>query len=326
MACVGNIIFHLLFGISEPLEDEAIHKRAETAFQVAKTFNHPFVYLVTLFPFLKYFRFLAGKTYEESIRCCEELSIFYKRLIQEHRETINYEGEPRDYTDAFLMAQRKHNPNLNEEGEWSDKQLIGVVGDMFFAGIETTTTTLEMFVYYMIHNPEIQKKLYEELDRVIGKDKTIAMSDQPKLPYLNACLQEIQRITVVAPINLFHRTSEEITIDGYNIPKDTIIIPEFEMVHKDEKQFPDPWKFDPTRFLDAKNNFVKDDRLTPFSVGKRACVGEALARMELFIFAATFFHRFEFLPEEPNKLPKYEFNYTLTKNIKAFNCRIIERK
>uniref|UniRef100_A0A914Z2A7 Cytochrome P450 n=1 Tax=Panagrolaimus superbus TaxID=310955 RepID=A0A914Z2A7_9BILA len=178
----------------------------------------------------------------------------------------------------------------------------------------------------MIHNPEIQKKIHEEIDRVIGKEKNIVMEDQAKLPFFNACLQEVQRITVIVPVNLFHRTVEEVIIDGYIIPKDTALVPQFEMVHKDEKQFPDSWKFNPARFLDANNNFIKDDRVTPFSLGKRACAGEALARMELFMFAANFFQHFEFQPENPTKLPPFKFNYTLAKHIKPFNCRIIDRK
>uniref|UniRef100_A0AC34G0M5 Cytochrome P450 n=1 Tax=Panagrolaimus sp. ES5 TaxID=591445 RepID=A0AC34G0M5_9BILA len=184
----------------------------------------------------------------------------------------------------------------------------------------------EMFVLYMLYNPNIQSKIVEEIDRVVGNDKTIRMSDQSKLPYFNACLQEVQRIATVIPLNLFHRAIEDITFDGYIIPKGTAIIPQYELIHKDEKEFPDPWKFDPGRFLDSSNNFVKDKRVTPFSVGKRNCAGEALAKMELFLFATTFFQHFEFLPVDPKNLPPFEFDYSLAKSIKPFFVRVIERK
>uniref|UniRef100_A0A914PH86 Cytochrome P450 n=1 Tax=Panagrolaimus davidi TaxID=227884 RepID=A0A914PH86_9BILA len=88
----------------------------------------------------------------------------------------------------------------------------------------------------------------------------------------------------------------------------------------------DPLKFDPSRFLDSENNYKKDDRITPFSLGKRACLGESLARMELFLFAATFFQHFEFYPENPDNLPLFEYDYSIVKSIKPFKVRIFERK
>uniref|UniRef100_A0A914XZN9 Cytochrome P450 n=1 Tax=Panagrolaimus superbus TaxID=310955 RepID=A0A914XZN9_9BILA len=178
----------------------------------------------------------------------------------------------------------------------------------------------------MLYNPEIQIKIHEEIDRVIGKDKTITMLDQSKLPYFNACLQEVQRIATVIPLNLFHRAIEDIKFDGFLIPKGTAIIPQYELIHKDEKEFPEPWKFDPCRFLDSNNNFLKDDRVTPFSVGKRNCAGEGMARMELFLFSSTFFQHYEFKPIDAKNLPPFEFDYSLAKSIKPFFVHVIERK
>uniref|UniRef100_A0AC35GDI3 Cytochrome P450 n=1 Tax=Panagrolaimus sp. PS1159 TaxID=55785 RepID=A0AC35GDI3_9BILA len=325
ITCIGNIIFQLAFGTTISMDDTFIYEFHHNV-KASGIFHHWFTYISTLWDPLKNFEFLAGPIFHEMKRKTDILSDFIKKQVKEHRETVNYEGEPRDYVDAFLIEQKKHNPSMVDAGEWSDKQLYAVLFDVFFAGIETTNATLEMFVFYMIHNPDIQKKIHEEIDRVIGKDKNIRMADQPKLPYFNACLQEVQRISVVIPLNLLHKTTEDITIDGYIVPKDTAIVSQYEMIHKDEKEFPDPWKFDPDRFLDENNNFIKDDRVTPFSVGKRACVGEALARMELFMFAATLFQHFELHPEEPNKPPPFRFVYSFTKNAKPYNCRAIERK
>jgi cytochrome P450 len=151
------------------------------------------------------------------------------------------------------------------------------------------------------------------------------MSDQAKLPYFIACLQELQRISVILTLNLQRITSEDMEIDGYFLPKGTIVVPQFPSVHVDEDVFPDPFKFDPTRHLDENGNFIKDDRITPFSVGKRACLGESLARMELFLFSATFFQHFEFLPENDGKIPAEEYEPGLVKSPKAFKVRAKER-
>uniref|UniRef100_A0AC35G8Y2 Cytochrome P450 n=1 Tax=Panagrolaimus sp. PS1159 TaxID=55785 RepID=A0AC35G8Y2_9BILA len=282
----------------------------------------------------------------------DELLEYYKKQLKEHRTTINYDNEPRDYIDAFLIEQKKQNSEgaSTEFGEWSDLQLLGTVYDLFAAGTEAVSSTLTTFIFYMIHYPKIKQKIYEEIDRVIGREKAVTMSDQPKLPYFNACLLEAQRIITSVPINAFHRTFEEFVIDEYTIPKGINIIPQFEAVHKDETEFPgkcvfcklnyvttnvnqkifkqllDPWTFDPLRFLDEEMNYKKDERVTPFSLGKRACLGESLVRMELFLFAATFAQNSDFQPEDPKNLPLFEFEYTITKNIKSFNVRLINRK
>lgn len=62
--------------------------------------------------------------------------------IKKHRDTIDYDSEPRDYIDAFLMEQQRQKADVNGYGEWSDRQLIGAVGDLFAAGMETTSTTI----------------------------------------------------------------------------------------------------------------------------------------------------------------------------------------
>ena len=91
------------------------------------------------------------------------------------------------------------------------------------------------------------------------------------------------------------------------------------------RNFSDPTKFDPTRFLDSEGKFQRDDRVTPFSVGKRACLGESLAKMELFLFIATLLQHFEFLPEVEGELPKLEYEIGVVKSPVAFNVIPRER-
>uniref|UniRef100_A0A914PZL5 Cytochrome P450 n=1 Tax=Panagrolaimus davidi TaxID=227884 RepID=A0A914PZL5_9BILA len=203
----------------------------------SKIINHPLTFLMDLWKPIKYLKFLGGHSYKKMLDLNDELIDYVKMHIEEHRKTINFESEPRDYIDAFLIEQKKQNPKMEKYGEWSDLQLIGTLLDLFAAGTDTTSSTITMFIFNILHNQNIQKQIHEEIDSVLGKEKIITMSDQTKLPYFNACLQEIQRITTLLPLNLFHRTVENIEIDGYKIPKGTTIIPQFESVHKDENEF-----------------------------------------------------------------------------------------
>lgn len=108
------------------------------------------------------------------------------------------------------------------------------------------------------------------------------------------------------PQNVPHETTRDVVIDGYTIPKGTTIIPQISCVLYDEKVsrhcgymsklwfqiFPDPKRFDPSRFLDADGHLKRVDELIPFSIGKRQCLGEGLARMELFLILANIFNQF----------------------------------
>uniref|UniRef100_A0A914Z7S2 Cytochrome P450 n=1 Tax=Panagrolaimus superbus TaxID=310955 RepID=A0A914Z7S2_9BILA len=173
--CVGNIIYQLMFGTTVNLEDDSIYKNRNDILEISKVFHHPFTLLATIWEPLKYLRVFAGPSYHDKIKISKNMAEYFTKQIVEHRGTCDFDGEPRDYIDAFLIEQRKQNPSLNE-GEWSDRQLVAIMFDVFSAGFETTGTTLEMFILYMLYYPKVQTKIHEEIDRVIGKDKTITIS------------------------------------------------------------------------------------------------------------------------------------------------------
>lgn len=106
-------------------------------------------------------------------------------------------------------------------------------------------------------------------------------------------MAEIQRFCNLVPLNVVHRVTRDVTIKGYLIPKDTPITHHIGTVLKDERYFPEPEKFKPERFLDKTGKFVQPQELMPFVVGKRSCLGEGLARLELFLFLGNLFNHFE---------------------------------
>ncbi|XP_034404914.1 putative inactive cytochrome P450 2G1 [Cyclopterus lumpus] len=135
------------------------------------------------------------------------------------------------------------------------------------------------------------------------------MEDRKSLPFTDAVLHEIQRLIDIVPMNIPHYALQDISFRGYTIPKDTIIIPLLHSVLREEKQWETPWSFNPQHFLDQKGNFKKNQAFLPFSAGKRACVGEFLARMELFLILTSLLQRFTFsCPGGPNSVdlsPEY---------------------
>ena len=297
-----------------------------TMLEAVEIFLHPMGLLYEIWEGFKVLDPLFNRVLKRSFEKNEIVIEEVRNEIKRHRETIDYNSDPRDYIDAFLMEQCRQKGENEPHGEWSDKQLIGTVYDLFGAGMETTSSSTRAFIMYMINYPEVQKKIHEEIDREIGREQNITMADQVKLPYLQACIQELQRIGILLSLNIQHKTTEDVIIDGYKLPKGIVIIPQFASVHLDEAHFGDPNRFDPTRHLDARNHFVKSDKVTPFSIGKRACLGESLARMELFLFIANLLQKFEFKEEAEGKRPEIKYSCGFIRSPSPFYTKLIYRE
>nr|XP_034372132.1 cytochrome P450 2D26 isoform X3 [Arvicanthis niloticus] len=231
------------------------------------------------------------------------------KMLIDHNKTWDPAQPPRDLTDAFLaeMEKAKGNP----ESSFNNKNLRMVVIDLFMAGMVTTSTTLSWALLLMILHPDVQRHVHQEIDEVIGQVRRPEMADQARMPYTNAVIHEVQRFADIVPTNVVHMTSRDIKFQGFLIPKGTTLVPNLSSVLKDETVWEKPLHFHPEHFLDAQGNFVKHEAFMPFSAGRRACLGEPLARMELFLFFTCLLQRFSFSVPPGQPQPSDYGIYTL---------------
>ncbi|XP_004087619.2 cytochrome P450 2C19 isoform X3 [Nomascus leucogenys] len=210
-----------------------------------------------------------------------------------------------DYKDQqFLNLMEKLNENVrivstpwiqekqNQQSEFTIENLVITAADLLGAGTETTSTTLRYALLLLLKHPEVTAKAQEEIERVIGRNRSPCMQDRGHMPYTDAVVHEVQRYIDLIPTNLPHAVTCDVKFRNYLIPKGTTILTSLTSVLHDNKEFPNPEMFDPRHFLDGGGNFKKSNYFMPFSAGKRICVGEGLARMELFLFLTFILQNF----------------------------------
>ncbi|XP_034978025.1 cytochrome P450 2J2 isoform X1 [Zootoca vivipara] len=235
----------------------------------------------------------------------KQLRSFVREIIEKHKEDWN-PSEPRDFIDAYLneMAKGDAAPSFHEEN------LLHSTLDLFFAGTETTSTTLRWALLYMAIYPEIQARVQAEIDSVIGQSRQPAMDDRDSMPYTNAVVHEVQRISNIIPLNVPRMTTKDTTLAGFHVPKGTIMLASLTSVLFDKDEWETPNEFNPGHFLE-NGQFKKKEAFLPFSAGKRVCLGEQLARTELFIFFTALIQKFTFQAPKNETLSR-EFRMGLT--------------
>ncbi|KAJ8004752.1 hypothetical protein DPEC_G00139550 [Dallia pectoralis] len=173
--------------------------------------------------------------------------------------------------------------------------------DLLIGGTETTAAWLSWTIAFLLHRPEVQCRVYDELCTQLDSHYP-QYSDRHKLPVLCAVINEVLRLRPVAPLAVPHRAIRDSSIAGYFIPKNTVIIPNLFGAHHDPAVWRDPYAFKPERFLVGGGASAR--ALVTFGGGARLCLGEAVAKMELFLFTAYLLRDFQFvLPEGQGSLP-----------------------
>ncbi|XP_072889637.1 cytochrome P450 2B4-like [Hemitrygon akajei] len=228
-------------------------------------------------------------------------------FIRQHRETRD--GETiRDFIDAYLLEMEK---KQEADSFMLDGNLLYNIYDLFLAGTETTTTTLQWGLMYMMAYPDIQERCQKEIDEVIGRSRTPSLEDRARMPFVNAVIHEIQRFASVLPFSVMHTTTQDTRFMGYTIKKDTLVLFNLWSALTEEGQWKHPHQFNPENFLNDSGEFFKPDAFIPFSMGPRVCLGEKLARMELFLFFTLLLQQLEFRWPDKSSPPNLEGVYKI---------------
>ncbi|XP_054589339.2 cytochrome P450 2D9 isoform X1 [Nothobranchius furzeri] len=312
----SNVICKVLFGTRYEYDDESIKVMIQRFIELTKLINGPWAMVYDSLPFIHPVMLPKMK----GIRIVQAFLSFAVSRVNEHK-TSRIPGKQRDFIDCYLDELDKK----NDESSFSEEQLVRQLFDLYLAGTDTTANTLLTAFLYLMNHPQIQERCQQEIDQVLeGKDR-VTFEDRHNMPYMQAVIHEVQRVANSVPLSIYHCTTKDTELMGYSIPKGTLIIQNMISVLKEEGQWKFPHDFNPENFLDKAGEFVKPEAFMPFSAGPRMCLGEGLARMELFLITVTLLRKYKFIwPEEAGE-PDYTRVFGGTSTPKPFNMKILLR-
>ncbi|XP_074075241.1 cytochrome P450 2S1-like [Macrotis lagotis] len=296
---ISNVTCILLFGNRFDYEDEKFRAVVLAAAGTLKEISTPWGQLCEMFlgplcylsDILRY----VSAPHNRLTDHLNTLATFVSGQIQHHQEKLDPHSPARDFVDDFLLKMSQEE-KAAASGH-TDFLLTAV--NLLFGGTVTVSATLAYAFLLLLKYPEVQDQIQEELSRELGRDRAPSMGDRGHLPYIDAFLHEVQRFLALIPMGVPRALTKPTSFRGYDLPQGIEVFPLLGSVLHDPEFFERPEEFDPSRFLDADGRFKKNEAFLPFSLGKRICLGEGLARTELFLFFTTILQNFSLESPSP---------------------------
>ncbi|XP_053381994.1 cytochrome P450 2U1-like [Mercenaria mercenaria] len=274
--------------------------------------------ILSCFPFLSRF----PKLKLTIIRFFENQTIFIDKCIAKGRENRN--SETRNFVQMFY--EKVHENLIGGLQNSFDHENISIsVYQLLAAGSETTAGSVMWILLHLIRNPHIQDKMAAEMDDILGSDG-LTISDRKRLPYTHSVMLEGLRIACVAPLGIPHTVAEDVMFHGFLIPKHCSVLANLSSSLKDPHVWKEPDEFRPDRFLsEDRESVIVPKEFIPFSLGPRSCLGETLARNEVFLYVASIVRKFKLCPENDGFLPESRGVFGVTYHPVPFKMRLIPR-
>ncbi|XP_067944775.1 cytochrome P450 2U1-like isoform X2 [Watersipora subatra] len=285
----SNIIFSMIFGERFDYSDEKLlenNRMMEILFESNMT-----AVMSKNIPFAKW---IPGDPFQHRLNseCLEATMKYFDGIVAHRRAKMVARSNPALFVDNYLS-------HFMEMGTMTDKfldrDMATTLMQLFGAGTDTSACYMNWAILFMCCHPEVQEKVQQEVDSYIKcTGERPKYSERSKLPYTEATILEVLRVSMMLPTLLPHSLDKPVTIEGHVIPANTELIFNLQSVYKDPDVFENPEEFDPERYLKGDIQTKAQYTKIAFGLGRRSCPGEPLARMEMFLFLTTILERYNF--------------------------------
>ncbi|KAF9476782.1 cytochrome P450 [Pholiota conissans] len=284
---VGEIVMSIGYGLHVHTNDDPYITAARDSVHILSAALTPGKYFVDLFPILKFVpAWVPGAGFKEKAKEWKEKVL---KMIDIPYAATKESMKSGVFEPSFMsLSLEKMNEGLNPE-LYTEQRIKDVAGTIYSAGSDTSLSTIASCVLGLLNHSNVVAKAQQELDRVVKPGYLPDFHDQDSLPYVTAIVKEALRWREVAPLGVPHRLDTEDVYHGYRIPAGAMVIPNVWAILHNEKVYPDPFKFNPDRF-------IKDGRLDPsipdpadacWGFGRRICPGRHLAFSTVWIVIAS---------------------------------------
>ena len=282
----SDLMFRALFGRNEDESAEFLEQRDRLLAYISWLFASATA--TNLVDYIPWLRFLPNNSVKEASRQAQISSEVITALVEAARERPGVDlSAPTCLVEVMLAKE--------DAGEISSAMTKDLCADMIIAGTDTSAQTVNWFLLLLANRPEIQARVHEELDRVIGRNALPTVDDRTRLPYVFACLAESMRYRTIGPLGLPHKASEDTEIGGYLIPAGTQVLGNIYSIHHDPRHWDSPDEFIPERFLPHEDGSMApaltSPAYLPFGTGHRRCPGRRFAETTVWLHVTRILHR-----------------------------------
>ncbi|XP_018079581.1 cytochrome P450 1A1 [Xenopus laevis] len=309
---VANVVCALSFGKRYDHQDKEFLTLIDLNNDLRKAFGGGL-----LADFIPILRFIPSPSLKALKKFLQSFQSFIAQCVKDHFASFE-ENTIRDITDALIQL-CKERKSKDKSQQLSDEQIIATVNDIFGAGFDTITSALLWAIFYLLRYPEFQDKIHKEIEEKIGCSRAPRFNDRKDLHYTEAFINEVLRHSSFVPFGLPHCTTVDTKLNGYFIPKGTCVFTNLYQVNHDNTVWKDADMFMPERFLDENGQIIKSltEKVLIFGMGVRKCVGEDVARNEIFVIMATMMQRLKLVKSTKHELDPIPV-YGLTFKPKAY--------
>ncbi|XP_066475253.1 cytochrome P450 2J4-like [Tiliqua scincoides] len=292
---VSNVTCAVVFGHRFSSDNETFHQLLEAMECIFKFGGSLLHYFYDFFPWLM--QRIPGR-HKKMLLSCDVVRSVIKKEISNH-QAAGMPEEPQDFIDFYLAQLEKSKDERRPV--YDEDNMMQCIFDLFLGGTETSSTTLYWSLLYMVLYPDIQAKVQKEMDAVLAPGRMIYYEDRKILPYTNAVIHEAQRFSNVVAIGMPRLCAKDFMLGQFHLQKGMVIFPNLASALYDPNEWETPRQFSPGHFLDKDGNFTCPEAFVPFSMGHRVCLGDHLARTEMFLFFANLLKTFTFHMAEGTK-------------------------
>ncbi|XP_002130391.2 cytochrome P450 2J4-like [Ciona intestinalis] len=221
-------------------------------------------------------------------------SVAYERMLEKKGKERVQQVKEKMTGSKKLIEGMLQNLQDWETGEvYNNQQLSCYLTDLFMAGTDTMATTVHWSLVFLAQKPQVQEKMAAEVKSVAGND-VITTSMMDSMPYTRAVMHESSRLRPVFPLSLRHQATSDVTVKDYVIPTGTSVVANLWAIQNDPKWWKQPSEFRPERHVTEDGGFTKSEKIVPFSIGPRYCLGSQIAIYQQFIFLTNLVRAFRF--------------------------------